>query len=108
MRGVFIFLIFLFFATSCKDVVDGRIEMRKAKSDCGSNSRSFYLINSSPSKELLFTVKKTTIINDSIYLYSSDQYRVDPGDEKFLGCEFEYGNEKYKEVNIVVKIDSII
>lgn len=62
---------------SCSNKLDGKIETR--------NGDKVYLVNGSPTKAFKFTIKTTTITNDSLYQYQTDIIQLSPGDERFLG-----------------------
>lgn len=61
---------------SCGNSLNGRVESRGDK---------LYLVNESKTKEFKFTVKKTEIIDDAIFNYSTRTISLSAGDERFLG-----------------------
>jgi hypothetical protein len=80
---------------SCRNDFDGKIEKRQ-------NDR-IYLVNSSKSKILRFTIKESSIINDTGYYYNTRIITLSPGDEEYLGLENEISMD-YEHLPIFRKV----
>ncbi len=76
---------------SC-DRVDGKIETR--------NKSKAYVVNGSTTKTYRFTVKTTSIKNDSIYNYQTKIVELAPGDELFLGNRNEVSEIEYPYIRV--------
>jgi hypothetical protein len=96
------------FYCSCKSSINAKIEMRERMCDNISDANSVYIVNTSKTRKLKFTVRETEIINDTTKNYSTSHIELEPGDEKYLGCDKKYGSENYKEFGLVIIIDTII
>lgn len=76
MKNIIIIITIAIAAASCNNL-NGKIETRE--------NGKVYLINESKTKELNFTVKKTTITNDSIYDYETQVVPLAAGGEVLIG-----------------------
>jgi hypothetical protein len=88
---IFIVIIFTFY--SCNKL-DGKTEIR--------DKNRVYLINSSETKTFKFTLKTTTITNDSLYSYKTEIIELAPGDEIFIGNKNAVSKIEYPDIDITV------
>jgi len=85
---------------SCSKKLDGKIEVRE--------KNKVYLVNKSTDKSFLFTVKTTSVINDSVYNYKTQRIELVPGDEAYLGYAFIKNIEPTNQYGVSEKLtDSI-
>lgn len=89
----YLFIILLPILYSCNKL-DGKIETR--------NKGKVYLVNASTTQTFKFTVKTTSITNDSIYNYQTKIIELAPGDEVFLGNKYEVSQIEYPDKNITI------
>ena len=87
-----IFIIMISILCSCNKL-DGKIEIR--------NNDRAYLVNGSTNKTFKFTLKTTTITNDSVYHYNTEIKELAPGDEMFIGKENDVSKIEYPDKNVV-------
>lgn len=81
--------------TSCSGMI-GTIERRdKGCDESLTDSKKIYLVNTSTSTKYQFTVKSIGTINDTIKSYGTNLFVLEPGDEKYLGCDKWLGEIKY-------------
>ena len=84
-----LFLIPILMLAACSD---GKIQMRDSSNNYPSFGRDVYLVNTSKSKKITFTIKKVeSLVNESPYI-EIFQRTLFPGDEIYLGKE---KNSKY-------------
>ncbi len=109
MKRLFYSLSPLVFLTlmACNSSVSGKIENRDGYCKAKNNSKNIYLVNTSKNKPFSYTVRKTTIIGDSITGYQTFAIELLPGDEINLGCSEEVVTNRYKEIPLVVKVDKV-
>ena len=88
-----IFAIFIPILYSCNKL-DGKIEAR-------GNSK-VYLVNASTTNTFKFTVKTTSITNDSIYNYQTQIIELAPGDEILLGNKNEVTAIEYPTITTYI------
>ncbi len=80
-RVIGVFTICITILVSCNKGLDGKIEKR--------GNGKIYLINTSENNAFKFTVKTTSVTNDSIMNYKTDIVELAPGDEKYIGNAIE-------------------
>lgn len=91
--------------TSCSGI-NGTIERRdKGCNEALADSKKVYLVNISASTKYQFTVKSIETKNDTIKSYDTDIYVLEPGDEKYLGCDKWLGELIYPKKEIRRKND---
>ena len=93
---------------SCNNL-KGRIEKRDNGCDGVSNSKKVFLVNDSKTELCQFTVKYIETINDKNNEYSTQLITLQPGDEKYLGCDISYSEQKYlstKKIQLM-EIDNV-
>lgn len=91
---------------------DGKIQKRNDTDNYPSSGRDVYLVNTSKSKKITFTIKKVkSKINESPYI-TVYQETLFPGDETYLGKEkeSEYYNDSlyYNSVDYSIEGELII
>ena len=83
--------------------LSGRIENRDRGCDTtSSESKKNYLVNSSKSVKYQFTVKTTLVIDNRTKSYSTELYTLEPGDEKYLGCDFWLSEIVYANKEVIL------
>jgi len=90
-KGLCCYLLFLLTLNSCSLSSNGKIEFRDGTicKDTDSNIKSVYLINTSNSKKVAFTVKKVVsyACNEKEPKDITTQiYTLAPGEETYIGC----------------------
>ncbi|HMJ46803.1 MAG TPA: hypothetical protein VK498_05705 [Ferruginibacter sp.] len=101
MRKYFILILFtgLFSCNSFRS----KIEFRGKGCDTQiPNSQDVYLVNTSTTKSIKVTVRNTLIFDDSSKDYQIHIYKLNPGDEKYLGCTDESYPIEYDKKNKLV------
>jgi hypothetical protein len=96
------------FYCSCTSSINAKIEKREPMCNNISDANSVYLVNTSETKKLKFTIRETEIINDTTKNYSTSHIELAPGDEEHLGCDKKIGSEKYNELELLINVDTII
>lgn len=83
---------------SCSKI-DGKIEERPGE--------KIYLVNTSKTKALNFTLKVTTVIDDTSYKYETQVIPLPPGDEEFIGKKEEFSKKEYLKKPPIINEDGL-
>lgn len=89
----FLYIAFVLTLCSCNKL-DGKIETR--------DKNKVYLVNTSETKAYRFTLKTTSITDDSIYEYKTQLITLQPGDEMFIGSKSGVSQVEYPKKDSIV------